>query len=244
MKSYRKYFIFYILLFSPMTIAETLSVLVFEGSNPPYTITKNGENSGIFVDLFLKLSQVTDLNFDLQNYPAARGLQEFDMGRVDIEPGVNEKWRQNTKVLGLYSIPYNYSREVIVFKKANAITVNNAQDLYGKSIGIVRGYSYPKFDDAFNKNLITKVSNRSEKLLLKQLQADRIKYIFIGYRTIKYYMQQNPQYRNIVIGDTVSQVEVKLRIHPNKAYLLPTLNKGLATLLKNGDIDKIYSKYQ
>jgi hypothetical protein len=68
--------------------------------------------------------------------------------------------------------------------------------------------------------------------------------MFIGYRTITYYMKKNPQYRNIIIGNTVSQVEVKLRVTPNKAYVLPILNHGLKVLMGRGDVKKNDDKYQ
>ncbi|MBL4940250.1 MAG: transporter substrate-binding domain-containing protein [Colwellia sp.] len=231
-------------LFCTLSSAETLTVMLFQDANPPYTIVKDGQYSGIFIDIFDKLSQVTPYTFIFKKYPAARALKEFDLGRVDIEPGINEIWRQNVKVSGEYSIVYETSKEVIVFKKNNFINLESPQDLYGKTIGIVRGYSYPLFDDAFKKNLIVKSHNRSEKLLLKQLQVERIKYIFIGYRTIKYFMQQNPQYQDLVIGNVVSHVNVKLRIHPSKAYILKDINKGLQELIDQGEIEAIYKKYQ
>jgi polar amino acid transport system substrate-binding protein len=147
-------------------------------------------------------------------------------------------------VLGRFTIPYGISQEVIVFKKENTINVNRPEDLYGKTVGIVRGYSYPKFDNAFKEERIHKANNRSEKLLLKQLQADRVKYIFIGYRTIKYYIKQNPQYKDIIIGDVVSKVNVKLRVHPNKSYLINELNVAIEKLISTGKINDIYQKYQ
>ena len=224
--------------------AETYSVMLYQGANPPYTIIKDNSSSGIFIDLFNEISNVTPYKFVFKNYPAARALQEFDMGRVDIEPGVNEKWRQNTKILGSFTIPYGVSKEVIVFKKENKIKVNTPKDLYGKTIGVVRGYSYPHYDLPFKENKIKKAINRSEKLLLKQLQADRVKYIFIGYRTIKYYIKQNPQYKDIIIGDIVSSVNVKIRIHPHKSYLVNDLNIAIAKLISTGKINDIYQKYQ
>ncbi len=53
-----------------------------------------------------------------------------------------------------------------------------------------------------------------------------------------------PQYQDIMIGDIVSQVKVKLRINPSKSYLLNDLNIGLKKLIDSGEIEKIYDKYQ
>jgi len=242
--SVQKAFLALLIYLSNTCFAETFSVALFQGANPPYTIIKNGQHSGFFVDLFSKLSQLTNYDFVFRDYPAARALEEFDLGNVDIEPGVNEAWRQQRRIEGKFSIAYGYSTEVMVFKKKNAINIKSVKDLHGKVVGTVRGYSYPKFEQAFNNKKITKINNRSEELLLKQLQADRLEYIFIGERTIKYYMQQNPQYRDFVIGDIVSKVEVKIRVHPSKAYILDKINAALKILVARGEIEKMYAKYE
>jgi len=235
---------FIITLFPGGIKADTFNVIIYTGGNPPYTIIENGEISGIFKDLFAELETYTGHKFKLTPLPVARALKEFDFGGVDIEPGVNEKWRQHTQVKGLYSIPYEVSTEVLVFKPENRIQAQKPEDLYGKSIGIVRGYSYPRFDPAFSQGLIKKVENISEHNLLQQMVIDRLRHVFIGYRTILYYQKKNPQYRSFQIGDIVSQVEVKLRVHPNKSHLLPELNRALATMLEQGKIKAIYDKYR
>ena len=224
--------------------AETLKVILYTGGNPPYTIISNGKVSGIFKDLFAGLEEYTSHKFQLTPLPVARALKEFDFGNVDIEPGVNEKWRQHTKVKGVFSVPYEQSTEVLVYKPKNRIKINSPEDLYGKSIGIVRGYSYPRFDQAFLQSQIIKVENVSEHNLLQQLMLDRLTHVFIGYRTVLFYQQQDARYRQLEIGDIVSQVAVKLRLHPSKSYLLPEINKALEAMIAEGKIKAIYNKYR
>lgn len=239
-------FIFFswFVLFPTQGNTETLIVMLYQGANPPYNIISNDKRSGIFVDLFKKLSEITEHNFILKDFPVARGGIEFELGHVDIEPGVNEKWRMNSNVLGVYSIPYEHSKEVIVFKAKNKLIFHSPKDLYGKSIGIVRGYTYPDFEDAFEKNKINKIYNKSEHLLLKQLEVDRVKYVFIGDKTLKYFQQTNEKYRPFLVGGIVSQEEVKFRIHPKKAHVLPSINAALKQLIDSGEIQAIYDKYQ
>ncbi|MEW6983842.1 substrate-binding periplasmic protein [Colwelliaceae bacterium 6471] len=232
---------FLCLLFIPTVSSETFRVALYHKGNPPYSIITENGPSGIFVDIFKRLEQLTPHKFVYRELPVARALKEFDEGNIDIEPGVNEQWRQARKIVGLYSIPFEISTEVIVFKKENAI--NTINDLYDKHVGIVRGYSYPNFEKAFNENKIIKVENLSESILLKQLITNRLQYVFIGFRTILYYQQQ-PIYKQLAIGEIVSEVQAKMRIHPSKAHFLPELNAGLKLMLENGDIEKIYQKYQ
>ncbi len=223
--------------------AETLSAAIFAKANPPYTIIDGEQASGIILDIYEKLEQMTGHKFDLHIQPAARVMHEFDAGRIDVEAGVNENWRKHNKILGKYSIAYAESTEVIVFK-TNRIKVNSAKDLYGKKVGIVRGYSYPNYDQAFTDNKIVKIENVSERNLLNQLLMGRLEQVFIGYRTILYYQKRFPEYRQLIIGDIVNQDQVKLRFHPSKSHLLPEINKALDKLIKTGVIDKIYQKYE
>lgn len=237
--------IFYLcLLFIPNVYGETFSVALYYKGNPPYSIINQEKPTGIFVDIFKRIEQLTRHKFIFRELPVARALKEFDVGNIDIEPGVNEQWRQSRDVVGLYSIAYEVSREVIVSKKENALTISEPSNLYGKSVGVVRGYSYPSYEQAFSEQKITKVENISEETLLKQLLSNRLEYVFIGYRTMLYYQQQVPIYRQLMIGATISELDVKMRVHPNKDYLVNDLNIALATMLKNGDIENIYQKYQ
>jgi len=225
-------------------MAETLKVAVYAIPNPPYSIIENNHRSGIFVDIFKKLEEITGHNFILVDYPAARAIQEFDEGQIDIEPGVNEIWRQQSKVLGRYSIAYAKTKDVVVFNKSIDIKVTSPKDLYNKRVGIVRGFSYPKFDQALSNGSIKKVDNVSEKYLLKQLLIGRLDQIFIGYRTILYYMKRHPEYSQLKVGSFINEVDAKMRIHPTKSHVLPEINAALRKMIDNGDIEAIYNKYK
>ena len=39
-----------------------------------------GKQSGIFVDIFSRLSEITGYKFNFVQLPVARGLREFDLG--------------------------------------------------------------------------------------------------------------------------------------------------------------------
>lgn len=235
-----------LLLQPTLSIAETFSVIAYQNANPPYNIKGANEyhHSGIFVDMFNRISELTGDEFLFYRYPVSRALFEFDRGRVDIEPGVNEIWRQQRKVPGLYSIEYARSTEVVLFNPGKRVSVRQPADLGGMTVGVVRGYSYPMYNQAFTQGLIRRVDNVSEHYLLEQLHANRYDQIFIGYRTALYYMKTQPKYRHFEVGDVVSQVSSKIRVHPKNAHLLPRLNDALEQMILSGDIQRIYDKYK
>ncbi len=224
--------------------AETLTVMLYSPANPPYAVLEENGVSGIFVDIFNQVSEITGDDFEFIHLPIARALHEFDQGRIDIEPGVNPNWRQHLKVLGLYSVTYAISEEVVVFSPGHFKEVLEPSDLFDEAVGIVRGFSYPRFDTAFSTDLIIRVNNVSQTHLLEQLLHRRFEQIFVGLNTIKYFQKIKPQYRVLEIGNVVDRQEVKMRVHPSNKTFMPRLNNALEQMLNAGKIDEIYSKYQ
>tara|TARA_R110001592_G_scaffold16668_15_gene70835 strand:+ start:650 stop:1408 length:759 start_codon:yes stop_codon:yes gene_type:complete len=242
-------FINILLITSWPLIADTYKVISYDPANPPHnisTIDQQGKAtiSGIFADMFHQIGEITGDTFIMVKMPAARAMLEFDLGRVDIEPGINPIWRSNSKEIGLYSIAYERVEEVIVFRSGDEFEVKGPRDLFGHKVGIVRGFTYPRFEASFTNNDINKVLNKSESLLIKQLLAERVDQIFISKSSIQYMKRHLPTLSDIVVGDVVSSVEVMMRVHPTKLELLPKLNKALQQMIDNKSIDKIIAKYQ
>ncbi|WDE10413.1 substrate-binding periplasmic protein [Thalassomonas haliotis] len=234
----------YLLLTAFPLAAETLIVTLFSGDVPPYIMKVNGKRQGITIDLFTLLAKYTPHEYVLREAPVVRAMHEFDLGRIDIEPGVTPAWRKHRPVPGIYSIVYEEATDVIVFKEKNRFELNDVSDLYGKTIGVVRGYSYPGYDQAFASGKIKKVENSIEEHLLKQLALDRIEQIFLGYRTVLYFKKQGGLFQNLAIGDVVGRNSISLRLHPSKAHLLPGINAALKKMLDSGEIQAIFDKYQ
>lgn len=223
--------------------ASSFKVLLYAPNNPPYVI-HDEHNKGIFIDLFGAISAITQDEFHFVHQPIARGLFEFDEGRIDIEPGVNPNWRKHLKVVGLYSEPYAVSEEVIVFAPGHKKPVSGPADLLDEIVGIARGFSYPRFDAAFSTDAIIRVNNVSQTHLMQQLLKQRFKQIFVGLNTIRYFQATRTEYRVLEIGDIVDEQQVMMRVHPSRVDLLPRLNEALLLLQNNGEIQRIYDKYR
>jgi len=238
-----KYIFVYLIIFCfiPPCFAKTFNVVLYNGGNPPYSMITQGKQSGIFVDIFDRLSEITGYKFKFVQLPVARGLREFDLGKIDIEPGINKNWRLNQEEIGIYTIPYATSVEVLLGIKQKEVTA--ATDLYGAMVGVVRGYSYQMLDPHFGKRKIVKVENKSEKELLKQLSHNHLDYICIGDITAKYYQLLNPEYRIYQDIIELGNAQVSLRLHPKNTIYLAHFNQALTLMVKNEEIKDIYAKY-
>ncbi|WP_141235619.1 transporter substrate-binding domain-containing protein [Pseudoalteromonas sp. NBT06-2] len=232
---------FIFIIFLPSSFAATFNVVLYNGGNPPYSMVTEGKRSGIFIDIFIRISDLTGHNFTFLQLPAARGLREFDLGNVDIEPGINRNWRLSRKEIGIYSIPYASSTEILFGIKNKPIEFFS--DLYGSMIGVVRGYSYKKLDEHFGSKKIVKVENKSENELLKQLSRNHLDYICIGDITAQYYQLLNPNYRRYEKIIELGNTQVSLRFHPKNSQYLTEFNQALRYMIINKEIEGIYKKY-
>lgn len=232
-----------------MVWANTYTVISYLPANPPYNISakkspSKGKVPGIFNDIFTQVSRITGDKFVALTLPVARAHREFELGNVDIEPGVNPKWRLNAKVHGLYSVSFADTREVVVFIRGAQFEVSKPQDLFGREVGVVRGFSYPRFDAYFASGKIFKISNVSQEALIQQLIRGRLSQIFVGKATIEYRIKTQPELSALVVGNEIAGAQMMMRLHPSKAELMPRLNKALTQLKDDGVIEAIFAKYR
>jgi polar amino acid transport system substrate-binding protein len=226
------------------TSGETFTALAYLPGNPPYNIIQGQNVTGISKDLCEAIGRLTGDKFKFIAMPIARGLQEFDEGRIDIEPGVNPNWRDHLKIKGEYSIPYADSITVIAFTPGRRKPVLEPSDLFGDIVGMTRGFSFPRYDKAISAGLITRMDNLSQSLLIEQLYLGRLQQIFINRTTLEYFQKQRPEMNSLELGDETDRQELMMRVHPNKVHLLPRMNAALKFMLENGEIDRIYAKYK
>ncbi|WP_194868630.1 substrate-binding periplasmic protein [Pseudoalteromonas sp. PPB1] len=222
--------------------AARYSVLVYHGANPPYNYLDGREQAGIFKDMFTRLGELTGHEFEFVPLSVARGHKSFESGEIDIEPGVNPSWRKSSRVPGIYSIDYAFSREVVL-GRAEARAYKQPESFYGKVMGRVRGYRYGPFERHFGAGKIAVYDNISERELLVQLAHTRLDYIMIGDVTAAYYIASIPAYRGFKEVYEISKLPVAMRIQPKHAELKQELDQALKFMMEQGEISQIYRKY-
>ncbi len=234
-----------LLMLSPNVLqAESFTVGLYQDGLPPLMFPENDVQKGIYKDIFSEIEKITGYSFQYKYYPAARVNTSFENGGLDIEPGINPVWRQDSKVPGEYTIPFAKNFTVVLFAGGEKVAVNSLQDLKGKTIGTVRGYFYPGYMDEFAKKTIIRHDSTSEKQLLKMLAKGRLVQVFIDKAFAQYWMKESPAYKDFKIGNTINELDIMMRVHPQKKHHVSKINKALKQLLKAGTIEAIYEKYQ
>jgi polar amino acid transport system substrate-binding protein len=219
--------------------ADTLKVGFY---NYPPMMIESGR-TGIYQELLDELSKLTGHQFQIDYYPYARLANKFDLGQIDLEPGVFPGWVQKQKIPGLFSVPFGKVVDALVFAPGKYFRVNTPNDLSGKTLGLVRGYTYPDLRDLFERGVIHRVDAVSETQLLAMLGAARMDQILINKAVAQYNIQQVPKYRAFVVGDVVGSFDVSMRVHPGKKAVLPALDDAILTMTRSGAIARIYAKY-
>ncbi len=176
--------------------------------------------------------------------PPARAIFLFDKGDLDIEASVNPSWRMDVKVKGIYSIPFDKAKDVIVFRSGQKVPVSSPESLKGQVVGTVRGYVYPYFETAFKDGVVIRRDNTTESLLLMQLLAGRFNQVLLDLRKLQYEQLKHPDYRSFEVGNCIGETDVMMRIHPQKKNIVQGINDGLKQMLDTGVMAAIYSKYQ
>ncbi|KQV61516.1 MULTISPECIES: ABC transporter substrate-binding protein [unclassified Duganella] len=208
---------------------------------PPMMI-ENGR-SGIYQEILDELSNITGHRFQIQYFPYARLAKEFDVGRIDLEPGVFPGWVKNQRVPGEFSVPFGKVVDVLVFAPGKYFPMHTPRDLSGRTIGLVRGYTYPDLHELFDSGAVHRSDAVSEAQLMAMLSAGRMDQILINKAVAQYNVLMVPKYREFVLGDVLGSFDVSMRVHPGKKALLPKLDEAIITMKRSGAIARIYAKY-
>jgi polar amino acid transport system substrate-binding protein len=210
--------------------------------NYPPMMIENGR-TGIYQELLDELSKVTGHRFQIQYFPYARLAKKFDLGQIDLEPGVFPGWVKQQRVPGMFSVPFGKVVDVLVFSPGKYFQVNTPRDLSGKTLGLVRGYTYPDLHELFDSGVVHRSDAVSETQLMAMLAVGRIDQILINKAVAQYNILQVPKYREFVLGSVVGSFDVSMRVHPSKKALLPQLDDAIVSMKRSGAIARIYAKY-
>ncbi|MES2324240.1 MAG: transporter substrate-binding domain-containing protein [Pseudomonadota bacterium] len=210
--------------------------------NYPPMMIESGQ-TGIYQELLDELGKMTGHRFQVQYFPYARLAHKFDLGQIDLEPGVFPGWVKQQKVPGMFSVPFGKVVDTLVFAPGKHFHVNTPRDLSGRTLGLVRGYIYPDLRELFDSGVVHRADAVSETQLLAMLAAGRMDQILINKAVAQYSIVQVPKYRDFVVGDVVGAFDVSIRVHPSKKALLPALDDAILAMKRSGAIARIYSKY-
>lgn len=230
--------------FSGAVAADTLRVMLHAGSFPPYFFEEGDSRTGTIKDIFKALSQETGDSIEYVRVPFNRALYMFEAGKIHIEPMTNPAYRGESNVPGVYSIPFTVADETILFKKGHYKKVESQEDFLGETIGVVKGYYYPKYSPYFEDGRIESSPEQSENKLIQLLVSGRIHQALINKDFAQYQIKNQDLGNELVLGESYHSLDMMIRFHPSKSDAVERFNKAILKLKADGTIEKIYDEYR
>ncbi len=217
--------------------AETFHVGVMQGGFPPMFFEKGSPQTGIYIDILQEICDITGDSFEKKYAPTARIKEWFENGAVDIEPGINPLWRPDQKEISVYTIPFMEYTTAVVVRKEKAFPIETVEDLKGKRVGVIRGYTYPGWED---EGYTRDETVNDERLFIK-LREGRYDVCFAGDLISQYYARELGI--DIVIARPMYTLDISYRLHREKAEAVERFNAALETLKADGTIERIINTY-
>ncbi|QTA77899.1 Extracellular solute-binding protein, family 3 [Desulfonema limicola] len=158
-----------ILLFPLYVFAETLVFGVFENI-PPFQYQENAQFKGIDIDIANELSRQLNVKIEFKELPWARMKKYAEEGSIDaiLSMFCMDKY---LNIVDYAESPIKSVISVFALKESN-INVKNLDDLKGKKIGVIRGYTYSS--EFSNYKDLRKIECNNDGEVLKRLNEGRI----------------------------------------------------------------------
>lgn len=238
-----------LLLFFNLNIAANEPVVILCNSiNKPACFEgENGEVVGIDVEIVKEVFKRLGIPVKFKLAPWKRVLRSVKNGTVDA--GIPFFHTDEREGYSYYSKrPLHTSKMKVYINEKSQYKFQKLSDLYGKHIGIRRGYSVsPEFDRAKKEKKFVVVELESSMQLINMLKKGRIDFLVDKEATVKYSLKQGQaglvEAGQIGVDIPAFFVFSKLSKIKNKRGLLIKIDKTLKQLINEGKVSKIVKKY-
>ena len=226
-------------LFSEDFIAATANWL-------PYAIeNEKGEISGIGADILKEVCKRTGDSVTIKIFPAERLNQMFDTNKIDINLADSPNWneiKENSPFV--FTESYSFVIENIYFLKNKYLDVKSPEDLKDKKVGIVRGYYYEMFKDAFNNKIVPFHEVNGEISLIQMLKENRVSCAFFDNYVFEYLIVKlHYKTSDFKKGMQLSNSPLGFKVRIEKKSAVQRFNKAINDMKKEGIINNIILQY-
>jgi len=218
--------------------ADSLLINV-DAENPPFMYGQNGKAAGVYPAVIAAVFARLNIPVRLEVRPWKRALAEMDEGKG----GVGGIYKNDERAQKYdFSEPILTENTAVYFNKANPVDFNTIADLYGKRVGVIRGWSYgDEFDAARKAGKIKVDEGANDKINLQKLANGRVDAVLAIEEAGK----------SIVSAERMTGIDQgKAFLASNKAHLafnksakqaglLASFSKVIAKMRQDGSLDKI-----
>lgn len=192
---------------------------------------------GILKNLAEALTQELGLKPSMVLLPQQRVGPDLVNGQLGMVCFVHESWFPKD-LASQFLWSDELTANINYIATINGKPVHKVEDLFGKQVGTIVNYYYKILDPYFDKGKIIKDTGPSTSSNIQKLVHGRIDYLIISNLEFDFYKKRNPKLRSYDLG--LDTVKVKCALSKKSGITLEQLNKAIASLRKNGTLDKVF----
>jgi len=195
------------------------------GIEPILIQGQDGHYSGLLPDYLSELNRALGARIGLKASPVDTVLEELNQGKID---GVMAMGYESAKSSGLLTTkPFFFGFPAVFMHGTAPFSVNSLEDLKGKTVSVIKGIRfYKELLRPYQGDIevLEYPSGREAMAAVYQGQADAM----LGF-TIQNYLVSKYQFAGMVPAHILwdQKLEVVMGIRPDRAELVPILNKGI-----------------
>lgn len=229
-----------LLLASNLCFSQELKVgLIAPDRLPYYSYDARSNHYGIYIDILEVLFSGTSYALSYEFLPQARLRHWMEHDKLDVEPGIDKTWRQKSKEIenSVYTDVFMSSDEVYVFAPGREFDVSDPRELEVKILCSVNGFNLVTEAD-----LDSLLQTVTEDKLLSMIEKKRCDYALLPWDIVKYWNKTHEL--TLEVSDVVKTYHLRIRLNKKFASVVPHLNKKIAAMKKNGQLERILNKYR
>lgn len=214
-------------------------LIAIDNANPPFMYQEAGQAKGLYPQLLQAVFKRAGIAVEVRAMPWKRALR---MGE-SAEAGIGGIYKTAARLeIFDYSQPIFEEKLIIYARKGAALHFDEISDLYGKRVGVIRGWSYTEaLDEAIKNRRIEVTENSSDEANFKMLASGRLDMVIAielaGQRII-----QQLQLGNMQALEPPLSINSTYLVFAKKAEqqaLLQRFDQSLQEMREDGSLDKL-----
>jgi polar amino acid transport system substrate-binding protein len=166
--------------FNAVWRSEERLYILAEENVVPYTFIEDGQMKGIDYDIVMEAAKRMNIKTTIEFVPWNQMQSEVQHGSCDA--GMTLFYVKDREDFGIYAFPpLHYITYMVFVRKGHEFPFASIEDLYGKTVGKVRGHSISdEFDQAVAEGNITVEEVTTNLTNIKKVEAGRLD-CMVGY---------------------------------------------------------------
>jgi len=215
-------------------------IIAFDEKNYPFMFASNGKASGIYPEIVREVFRRMGYDPMLDVLPWSRAISGVDAGKW----GIGGLYMNLDRIYRYDYSDYIYEETLYIWViPGKEFTFQTIYDLKGKTIGVIRGWSYgDTFDSGVESRLFKVEAVEDDYRNINKLLYGRIDAIVMAQETLESYSSQINDIRKLIKLSTpvaTNKTFIAFNKLSNMGELLKKFNYELDAMRKDGSYDTI-----